>query len=272
MLLTQTNSLANSHSLLLPVSEVWADFTAPTAFNWPECTSLGERLEAVAKTLGGALSVHAPRNCRERECVTLVHGDVKPGNIFLDKREMDATAATSGSSSSGSSSSGSSSSSSGSVTMIDFQWTGLGLGASDVTYLLAMAPSDELLLLLEGDGLERDFLRVYYDMLCASYRKFHSNESEGEGEGRGGRELPYTYEEFHYDFQLSLLDFMRWMVPARLAKESPEKYAKRRGMVPLDLNMGAYRRSPKMMKFLMERVRDYLPLAEALNTEDGGGS
>jgi len=250
---------------LAAVGAVWADFTAPTAFNWPQLSGLGVRLSAVAQSVGAALSVHAPRNQR-RGCVTLVHGDVKPGNIFLE-REREA-----GESGSGSGSSGSGSSGSGGVTMIDFQWSGLGLAATDVAYFLAMAPSDALLDLLSQEGggrLEVDYLCVYYNYLQAAHAKFHGDSSSSSSSIDGNSSnstlsCSYPYEAFREDFQLALLDFMRWMVPARMRGERPAAYKKRQECPTWDLNMGAYRRSAVMMQFLMERVGDYLPVAEAL--------
>jgi hypothetical protein len=62
------------------------------------------------------------------------------------------------------------------------------------------------------------------------------------------------------DFQLAVLDYVRWAVSCRLGGETPEKYAGRREA--LDLNMGSYRRSEVMLRFLLQLVATYLPRVE----------
>ena len=62
---------------------------------------------------------------------------------------------------------------------------------------------------------------------------------------------------------------MRWVLPARLSKQTPETYSKRSlpdGVV--DINDSAYKRSTVMMKFLMDLTREYLPIVEARSKEE----
>jgi aminoglycoside phosphotransferase (APT) family kinase protein len=62
-----------------------------------------------------------------------MHGDFKSGNIFLG--------------------------SGGRVGMIDFQWAGWGLGATDVAYCIAGCAAPDV---LDGEGAkERELLKVY---------------------------------------------------------------------------------------------------------------
>ncbi len=219
--------------------DIWEKFTI--AFNWPELTSIGNRLATVAPAVSEHLAVQNPLNA---ERTTLIHGDFKPGNIFFQK---DATFIDSKNSTSSVCELNDSSSQ---VNMIDFQWTGLGHCATDVAYLLAMCPSDSC---LESLDIDADFLIPYYTALSESYSYFHD-----------GNTLNYTIIDLKRDFQLAVLDFVRWVVPARLANETPEKYEARRNKLPWDLNMGAYRRSSSMMHFLMTLTKEYLVEAEKL--------
>ena len=222
---------------------IWESFC--NEFEWPELLPIGARLGAVAERLGEYLSSHATRN---RELLTVVHGDFKPGNIFLAKAREEASG-TSGDDSP-QQQCGLPADASEGVHIIDFQWTGLGLASTDVAYFLAMAPSDEFLATID---VKKDFLEHYFTSLQTAYAAFHNGET-----------LSYSMEQFEVDFQVSLCDFVRWVVPGRLGNETPKKYEERRAKLPWDMNTGAYRRSTIMMRFLMESVRDYLPQVEAL--------
>ena len=77
-----------------------ADFTPPAG-------DVGKRLAAVAQDIDNWLAA-APR--------TLIHGDLKGGNIFMRKHD---------------------------AYVIDWQWCGWGCGVHDVVYYLATTASDE---------------------------------------------------------------------------------------------------------------------------------
>lgn len=130
--------------------------------------------------------------------------------------------------------------------LIDFQWSGVGLAATDIIYLVATASSDDAIHSLDVDA---DILRPYYDAFCLEYLSTRKDEK-----------LQYSFEDFRYDFQLSTLDYVRWIVACRLKGETPEKYATRR--LQLDPNLGSYRRSEVALKFLFDLVDAFLPAVE----------
>jgi hypothetical protein len=283
--------------------------------NINEYIQLGERIEVLKDYIGSSLNVYNYK--RNLHKTTLVHGDCKPGNVFLKKNVNTDTDANADAGSS--SSSRSSSSSSDNVILIDFQWSGIGLASTDLAYLVVMSLSDDVILNKEkGENenengnenatnpfnIENDVIKPYYKILSSSYDRYHSTatatttttnanadanadadaseeifgsteksaettaEISTETEIRLFEEM-YTYKEFHYDFQLSILDFMRWALPARLSKQTPETYSKRSlpdGVV--DINDSAYKRSTVMMKFLMDLTREYLPIVEARSKEE----
>ena len=85
---------------------------------------------------------------------TLIHGDPKAANLFIRPAGSDPIA-------------GSDPAGSGEaveVGLIDFQWTGFGLAATDVAHHLCAAVSTDA---LEGDG-ERRLLDHYHAELCAA--------------------------------------------------------------------------------------------------------
>merc|ERR1711976_395352 len=79
---------------------------------------------------------------------TLIHGDLKPANIFLRAAEDGSVSAA----------------------LIDFQWTGWGLVGTDIAYLIATAAAAELLP-LDGSG-EALLLQRYHASLMRSLAKF----------------------------------------------------------------------------------------------------
>ena len=71
-----------------------------------------------------------------------------------------------------------------------------------------MAPADAFLQELDIDS---DFIVPYYEALSRAYHHFHSTP------------LTYSLVQLKEDFKFAVLDFVRWVVPARLGGESPEK-------------------------------------------------
>lgn len=95
----------------------------------PSIASLGDRLVAQAEYIQQQLSSGAPRALR-----TLIHGDYKSANLFFEARSRE-------------------------VVAFDWQWTGVGLGAMDVAYLLATSASVAAL------ETEQQLLQFYFDAL-----------------------------------------------------------------------------------------------------------
>merc|ERR1712224_1103871 len=118
---------------------------------------MGERIRDVAHTVAYLLSPGS----HNRGLLTLVHGDFKGGNIFF-RREGPGCA------------------------VIDFQWTGPGIAATDLVYLFASALDDE--------SIER-----WEDLL----KQHHSTMSLALS---GSSDELYTYESLREHFRLAILD------------------------------------------------------------------
>jgi Ser/Thr protein kinase RdoA (MazF antagonist) len=94
--------------------------------------------------------VQTPRS-RAHPQRTLVHGDLKAANMFFRDGSGDAGVE---------------------VGLIDFQWSGWGLGAVDLAYLMCAAVGPKVLdLTVEAAG-ETALLRHYHESLCAALAEF----------------------------------------------------------------------------------------------------
>lgn len=193
------------------------------SFGWNELKGLGNRLHQATAYIAKQLSVANRRNIGR---TTIVHGDVKPGNVFFLAPDFKH-------------------SSDSDVCLIDYQWTGVALGVTDIIYLIATSSADSF---VEKVDLEEDVLRPYYCTLSSHFEKFQS------------KPLPYKFDELCLDFRLSVLDYARWAVSCRLGGESPEKYESRREHI--DPNLGTYRFSEVVLHFILELVGKFLPEIE----------
>jgi hypothetical protein len=156
----------------------------------------------------------------------LVHGDFKTGNLFFGPDEE--------------------------VTAIDFQWSGMGVGATDIVYLIGTGSSDAL---LEGIEVDKDVLEPYYSAFLAAAKR-----AEETGAVIGATYTHATFAQLQDDFQLALLDYVRWIMACRLPGSTPASFAKCKA--EMNLNLGAYRRSEPLVKWLFSKVAEYLPLVE----------
>eukprot|EP00435_Cladocopium_sp_Y103_P027094 s988_g6.t1 len=153
-------------------------------FQRPESRLLGQRLRSVASCVAEELTPK-PENMQK---ITMVHGDFKGANYFL-KNEGEGCCA------------------------FDFQWTGPGIGATDLIYLFCGSVEDEIV-----DDYQ-SWLKLYHSKLNMDQ---------------------YSWDEFLLDFKLATLDYARWVFAYRLAGDSPEKFRKRAENV--DVNLGIFRR------------------------------
>ena len=123
-----------------------------------------------------------------------VHGDYKQGNFFFSPT--------------------------GEISVFDWQWTGPGIGATDLIYVCVMALSDDTLA-----DYENTVLKVYYEHLAATL---------------GSRDK-YCYEAFVREFKLATLDYQRWQGGSRCPSMTPASV--KNGCEVVDVNHGIYRRS-----------------------------
>eukprot|EP00760_Papus_ankaliazontas_P015210 PhM_4_TR16406/c2_g1_i1/m.61747 len=89
------------------------------------------------------------------QCRTLIHGDLKAANLFFS------TCSTS----------------SRGVGFIDFQWTGWGLPAVDLAYIMCAAAGPHVLDQTPNAVAEREILKHYYDCFCSIINNNNNNQS-----------------------------------------------------------------------------------------------
>jgi len=169
----------------------------------------GDRLQAVAIDAAKAL---LPANHAHR---TMVHGDYKQGNFFFGSSDE--------------------------IAVFDWQWTGPGLGATDLIYFCVMAVCDEAL-----EDHEANILRPYHAHLI---------------EALGGEETLYPYEELLAEFKIAALDYQRWQGGSRLKSMIPETM--KAAGENIDVNHGIFRRSIKRIMWIFKTVDNVLDDVEA---------
>jgi thiamine kinase-like enzyme len=151
----------------------------------------------------------------------LVHGDVKLAN-FLFATDYKTAA---------------------DCVFLDFQWTGMGCGATDLVYFFATCLPDELIPKV-GELKERYF---------AAYTS-------------AGAVKDYTREAFEEDYSMAILDYARWVWSYRFPEskpQTPEMYQKRADTA--DFNVGNYQKSVKLIGWLVGEV------ARVFNGSGSGG-
>ena len=161
--------------------------------------SLGQRISAAAAEVSSELYAVPPSE------MTLVHGDFKSANIFFD--DVCGTAA-----------------------VIDFQWTGPGVGAGDVVYLFTTSASPEALPELPS------LLDHYYTELTKNL-------------ARTGRPT-YSRERFDRHIALSTVDYGRMCAGYFLKNVSPDYMQAGRE----NFNRGIYMRYTKCLAAFLKRI------------------
>eukprot|EP00929_Paragymnodinium_shiwhaense_P091129 TRINITY_DN51170_c0_g1_i1.p1 TRINITY_DN51170_c0_g1~~TRINITY_DN51170_c0_g1_i1.p1 ORF type:complete len:426 (-),score=60.19 TRINITY_DN51170_c0_g1_i1:171-1448(-) len=185
--------------------------------------TLGKRLQAVAKDVAWHLhpDLGTPEKRGGAKMATMCHGDYKQANMFFKPDENGSSAPQ--------------------ICLIDWQWTGPGVGATDLYYLCAQALSDESV-----EAWEDRVLRPYHDGLKTA---LNANDS-------------YTYDDLLRDFKLSAMDFLRWLSGARLGGFTPEKLAANALPEKVDINRGIWSRSVVRIKWLYQRAEEAVEEAE----------
>ena len=182
-----------------------------------ECYSfwddLGTRLEHVASYVGRHAHPFATKDLDEEyhKYRTLTHGDPKQANLFFrkpshahqdtdnDRPVLD-------------------------VGLVDFQWSGFGLAASDVAHFMASSVHADLL------QQEDDILQYYYNQLQARLIQYgvYANQEQASRE--------YSFETFLEQYETAILDLSRLVIAYTLERfteavdksDSEEKKARTR--------------------------------------------
>ena len=200
-------------------------------------------MQAVARQIGaetppfsgcpGADDVLRDGGARLAALKTIIHGDPKSGNIF--ERRVDET-------------------SSWEIGLIDFQWTGIGLGGTDVGHFMCASVAPEG---LSADGsAERALVDVYYRAFCEAAAEFGAISSVE----NAGKEL-LTREELQVQYENGVLDTMRCVFGYQWlrVKASPESLAKN----AMSIGRNSYNKSLPNALWMIRSADLYLKSREA---------
>ncbi|KAL7510665.1 hypothetical protein ACHAXN_008680 [Cyclotella atomus] len=140
--------------------------------------NLGERLQSASEECGRLAHPFAVKDLAltYKRYRTFTHGDPKSANIFFRKRKDSIQ-----------------------VGLIDFQWSGFGLAATDIAHFMSAAVDASLLV----DGGEKDLMQYYYDDLSKHLVDFGAYESiENVQEN-------FSYDVFKDQYEIAMLDICR---------------------------------------------------------------
>jgi thiamine kinase-like enzyme len=173
---------------------------------------IGQRLANHAEAIGRLLAEASYRH------KTVIHGDLKQGNLFFSKSTSNPDAPTL-------------------VTAIDWQWSGVGLACQDLAYLCNTALSDEAV----ADVTK--LLSTYRDCLA-----------QGGGVDISLEELLVQFKLSLLDYARWVFSYATPnLTPEKVAKAAA---AESRGEGTI--NAGIYRRSVKRLEWLVQLTANYL--------------
>ncbi|KAL7538448.1 hypothetical protein ACHAXR_008555 [Thalassiosira sp. AJA248-18] len=145
--------------------------------------NLGERLESIAEECGRYAHPFADDTLSEqyKKYRTFTHGDPKQANLLFRMPED---------------------SSQLQVGLIDFQWSGFGLAASDIAHFITSGVHADMLV----DGSEDKLLRYYYGELQKSLVEFGAFSTADDAVQN------YSYDTFIDQYEIGVLDICRLMI------------------------------------------------------------
>ncbi|CAB9513443.1 Pfam:DUF227 [Seminavis robusta] len=185
--------------------------------------TLGERLQSVAVEAGRHAHPFADDDLAEQyqQYRTFTHGDPKQANLLF-RRPTNSELQ---------------------VGLIDFQWAGFGLAASDIAHFLSAAVHADRLI----DGGEETLMRYYFDELqkyLVEYGAFHTAEEAIQ---------KYSYETFVEQYETAVLDKVRLVVAYTWARfEMPVEKDDKEGCART-MNKTSYNKSIPNIVHLMSR-------------------
>lgn len=145
--------------------------------------SLGERLDYVARDCGRVAHPFAEGNILApdyQKYRTFTHGDPKQANLLFRKQNSGEFQ----------------------VGLIDFQWSGFGLAATDIAHFMTSAVHAGLLV----DGGEEQLLKYYYSELQTQLIK------NGVYPNTRAAAKEFSYETFLEQYEIGVLDICRLMI------------------------------------------------------------
>jgi hypothetical protein len=199
-------------------------------FQTQQAKQHGQRIQDVAVDV--AKYLHPDNNPTHK---TIVHGDYKQGNMFFAANNN--TAATA------SGNYNKDNENDAQIAVFDWQWTGPGLGATDLVYLCVMAVSDEALV-----DYETNILRPYHKYLIQALAIRNSKNNNNSDDINS----LYPYQDLINQFKIAMIDIQRWMGGSRYKSMTPETV--QRSNQSIDVNHGIFRRSMKRIVWIFKTV------------------
>ena len=189
--------------------------------------NLGERLESVAEENGARAHPFAVNELAEqyKKYRTLTHGDPKQGNLFFRQ----------------------SSSPKLEVGLIDFQWAGFGLAATDIAHFLSAAVYADLL----NDGGESMLLHYYYDELQTYLVEYGAYANLDEVKKH------FSFEIFTEQYETAVLDMCRLVIAYAWSRFEPVDKDDKVGCART-MNKNSYNKSMPNVIWFMSRCNEIL--------------
>jgi 3'-phosphoadenosine 5'-phosphosulfate (PAPS) 3'-phosphatase/thiamine kinase-like enzyme len=201
-----------------------------------DLSNLGTRLEKVAAVVGEKAHPFGTASTEYDSYRTLIHGDPKQANIFLRATDGEDLQ----------------------VGLIDFQWSGFGLAATDIAHHLSAAVLPSC---VSYDGeKENSLLDFYYESLASDFVEYGVAASVEEVETR-----VFPRRVLQEQYEIALLDVSR-MVFAYAWRRWKEETKP----TPESLNRNAYNKSFDSALWLVCRCQSILELHEARLAEQAG--
>jgi len=231
-------------------------FITQSGFDTNRLASLGHRLREHAESLHAKLHrVHPvsesnpdlghtpplPSKQRSSAFLTLIHGDPKAANFFFRPKQQEG-AANDLYSCPGETELPE-------VGLVDFQWTGWGVAAVDIAYLLAASAAPDLIPLR---GNETELLQYYYGCLAGSLSVIWGGG--GTSPGTTLDDLVPSFAELESQYEAALLDLTRAVVAEQWPGLTLAKMEARQSRQ----SFNAYNRSPHHMVWLVTRADSFL--------------
>jgi thiamine kinase-like enzyme len=207
-----------------------------------DLSQLGERLERVAKKVGAkAHPFHGTSDVTSEFSPyrTFIHGDPKQANIFLrESSHIDGERIE--------------------VGLIDFQWSGFGLAATDVAHHICAAVQPNC---LSCDGTkEKELLDYYYSCLTRALVKFGTATSVVDVEER-----VFPRQVFQEQYEVALLDICRMVFAYAWRRWQAESQP-----TAASFNRNAYNKSLPSAVWLIARCSTLLSARENDLLRDDG--
>ena len=183
--------------------------------------NLGARLESIAEQNGVLAHPFANEGDTSKEYSqfkTFIHGDPKQANLFFRKDDNNSVE----------------------VGLIDFQWSGFGLAASDIAHHISAAIHADRLV----NGGEESLLKHYYETLQHNLVKF------GAYQDKETAQSAYSYEIFLEQYETGIMDMCRLVIPYAWSRFEPVDNEKDHGRT---MNKNSYNKSMDNVIWLLSR-------------------